>query len=129
MNKNISMYYTSTYTCTYGVNSQKKVFPETNPTRSVRHNFHAWLPDGLFSNQNPNLGKFWIVLQWNIFLDLWSIELPFRTFYGYLVYFEVILVYFPVLVCCANKNLATLLSPLSNSGKVLGGFLREELPW
>jgi hypothetical protein len=22
------------------------------------------LPDGLFSNQNPNLGKFWRALEW-----------------------------------------------------------------
>jgi hypothetical protein len=40
--------------------------------------------------------------------------LPNGTFYGRLVQFEVILVhiFFPVLVCCAEKNLATLMSPM-----------------
>jgi hypothetical protein len=35
------------------------------------------------------------------------------TFYGHLVYFMVIWYIFPVLVCCAIKNLATLLLVLS----------------
>jgi hypothetical protein len=35
------------------------------------------LPDGLFSNKNPNLGKFWRVLQWTLIL------------YGHLVQFTV----------------------------------------
>jgi hypothetical protein len=32
----------------------------------------------------------------------------FRICYGHLEYFVVFLVYFPVLVCCTKKNLATL---------------------
>jgi hypothetical protein len=39
------------------------------------------LPDGIFSNQNPDLGKFWTALQWKM-LEY------FR--YGHLVYFMTI---------------------------------------
>jgi hypothetical protein len=35
------------------------------------------------------------------FVAIWYVLWPFGIFYGYLVYF------FPVLVCCATKNLAT----------------------
>jgi hypothetical protein len=34
---------------------------------------------------------------------------PFGIFYGLLVYLLVILIYFPFLVFCTNKNLATLI--------------------
>jgi hypothetical protein len=37
-------------------------------------------------------------------MAIWSISLPFGIFYGHLVYFVAIL------VCCTNKNLATLVS-------------------
>jgi hypothetical protein len=62
-----------------------------------------------FQTKNPNLGKFWTVLQWKIlvyFMSIWSILWAFDVWYGhgYLVY-----TYFPVLVCCTKKNLATLL--------------------
>jgi hypothetical protein len=43
----------------------------------------AGLPDGLFSNQNPNLGKFWRVLQWQMlvyFMAVWSILSPLRKY-------------------------------------------------
>jgi phosphotransferase system glucose/maltose/N-acetylglucosamine-specific IIC component len=50
------------------------------------------LPDGIFSNKNPYLGKFWRVFQWNA-----------------LVYFVAIWYIFNVLICCTKKNLATLL--------------------
>jgi hypothetical protein len=40
------------------------------------------------------------------FIAIGSILLPFRI-YGHLIYFVVILVHFPVSVCCAKKNLAT----------------------
>jgi hypothetical protein len=33
---------------------------------------------------------------------------PFGEFHGHLVYFKGYLVFFPVLVCCTKKNLATL---------------------
>jgi hypothetical protein len=36
-----------------------------------------------FQTKNPNLGKFWRDLQWNILAFLW----PFGIFYGHLVYF------------------------------------------
>jgi hypothetical protein len=35
----------------------------------------AGLPDGIFQTKNPNLGKFWRVLQWKAlvyFLAIWS---------------------------------------------------------
>jgi hypothetical protein len=44
------------------------------------------LPDGLFSNQNPNLCKFWRALEWYI-LWSWSILHPIGIFYGHLVNF------------------------------------------
>jgi hypothetical protein len=43
------------------------------------------------------------------FMAVWSILQPFGIFCGHLVYFMVIWYIFPVLVCCAKKNLATLL--------------------
>jgi hypothetical protein len=59
---------------------------------------HSGLPDGLFSNQNHNLGKIWRFLQWKKllhFMTIWSILQPFGIgilwpfgiFYGHLVYF------------------------------------------
>jgi hypothetical protein len=63
-----------------------------------------------FQTKNSNLGKFWWVFQWKglvyfmaLFSAVWFILWSFGTFYGYLVYFS-------VLVCCTKKNLATLLS-------------------
>jgi hypothetical protein len=63
-----------------------------------------------FQTKNANLGKFWRVLQWNMF----------GTFYGHLVFLEPLGIFngnfvdfmvlwfiFPVLVCCTKKNLAT----------------------
>jgi hypothetical protein len=46
-----------------------------------------------FQTKNPNLGKFWRVLQWEIFIYfmiIWSILRPLEIFYGHLVYFVVI---------------------------------------
>jgi hypothetical protein len=43
-----------------------------------------------FQTKNPNLGKFWRVLQWKMlvyFMTIWSILLPFGLFYCHLVYF------------------------------------------
>jgi hypothetical protein len=51
-----------------------------------------------FQTKNPNLGKFWRVLQWKILVDvmiIWSILLPMETFYGHLVDFVVIWYIFP----------------------------------
>jgi hypothetical protein len=62
------------------------------------------LPDGLFSNKNPKLGKLRRALErlenvdileywniWNIgvfFPNIWDILWPFGTFCGHLVYFS-----------------------------------------
>jgi hypothetical protein len=65
------------------------------------------LPDGIFSNQNPYLGKFWRILQWNdlvYFTTIWYMY----VFYGHLVYLMVFWYFFHVLVFCIKKNLATL---------------------
>jgi hypothetical protein len=46
-----------------------------------------------FQTKNPNLGKFWRVLQWKIlvyFMTIWSILRPLEIFYGNLAYFVVI---------------------------------------
>jgi hypothetical protein len=55
------------------------------------------LPDGIhiFKTKNPNFGKFWRVLQWNMlvyFTAIWSILRPFGQFYGHLVYYMAIFV-------------------------------------
>jgi hypothetical protein len=52
--------------------------------------------------KNPNLGKFWRLLQLKVlvyFMSIWSILRPFGRFYGHLVYCVVIWFIFPVLVC------------------------------
>jgi hypothetical protein len=46
------------------------------------------LPDGLFSNQNPNFGKIWRDFEWKLLLyfrTIWNILLPFGILYGLLV--------------------------------------------
>jgi hypothetical protein len=46
-----------------------------------------------FQTKNPNLGKFWRVLPWEIlvyFMTIWSILRPLEIFYGHLVYLGVI---------------------------------------
>jgi hypothetical protein len=58
----------------------------------------AGLPDGLFSNQNRNLGKFWRALEWkmllyfmiiwNILRHIWYKLWPFGIVCGHLVYFS-----------------------------------------
>jgi hypothetical protein len=68
-----------------------------------------------FQTKNPNLGKFWRVLQWQDICTLWT----FGIFYSQLLYFMAIWyilwlfgIYFPVLVCCIEKNLETLILSL-----------------
>jgi hypothetical protein len=64
-----------------------------------------------FRTKNPNLGKFWRVLQWKIlvyFMAIWSTFQPFDIFHGLWVYFPPFWYILPVLVCCTKKNLATL---------------------
>jgi hypothetical protein len=51
-----------------------------------------------FQTKNPNLGKFWWVLQWKMlvfFMTIWSILRPLDIFYGHSVYLVVIWYIFP----------------------------------
>jgi hypothetical protein len=69
------------------------------------------LPDGTFLlNQNS---QFWRVFQWKkivSFMVNWSILHPFGNFCTHLVFLFSFGTHFPpFLVCCTNKNLATLL--------------------
>jgi hypothetical protein len=55
------------------------------------------LPDD-FQTKNPNLDKFWRVLQWKMLeylMAIWYIYRPFGIFYGSLIYFVVIWHIFP----------------------------------
>jgi hypothetical protein len=70
------------------------------------------LPDSVyFLTKNPNLvnfrrscnGRCWYFYCHSVYFTAkWCILWPFGKFSGHLVYFS------PVLVCCAEKNLATL---------------------
>jgi hypothetical protein len=65
-----------------------------------------------FETKNPNLGKFWRVLQLKIsvyFMPNWSILGSFGIFCSNLVYLKVLWNIFPVLMFCAKRNLATLI--------------------
>jgi hypothetical protein len=65
-----------------------------------------------FQTKYFNLGKFWRVLQWKMFIyftAIGNILRPLGIFYGHLVYFAVIWyifprfgIFFPVLVCCTQ---------------------------
>jgi hypothetical protein len=64
-----------------------------------------------FQTKNPNLGKFWRVLQWKMlvyFMNILSLVRSFDTFNGYLVFLWQVGMFFSVLVYCINKNLATM---------------------
>jgi hypothetical protein len=68
----------------------------------TRH-FSPGLPHGVFFN--PCLGKFWRVLQWKMlvyFTAIWYTSWTLKICLG------VFCKFFPVLVCCTKKNLATL---------------------
>jgi hypothetical protein len=54
------------------------IFSKKSLAASVKSS--AGLPDGIFSNQNSNLGIFWTVLQWKImvhFMTIWYILCTF----------------------------------------------------
>jgi hypothetical protein len=56
------------------------------------------LPDGLFSNQNPNFGQFWRALEWKMltyFMAIWNILPIFGIFYNHLVHSVFIWYIFP----------------------------------
>jgi hypothetical protein len=72
-----------------------------------------------FQTKNPNECKIWRVLQWKMlvyFMAIWTILWPFGQFSGHLAHFMAIWyifprfgTFFPVLVCCTEENLATLM--------------------
>jgi hypothetical protein len=65
----------------------------------------------LISTKNPNLGKFWRVLDWKMLIYFMAIRNSLRTFgkfYDHLVNFVLIWYTDLVLVSRTNKNLATL---------------------
>jgi hypothetical protein len=49
---------------------------ETVQRLRLAYRAQSGLPDGLFSNQNTNLGKFWRVLEWKMlvyFMTIWYV--------------------------------------------------------
>jgi hypothetical protein len=67
------------------------VFQNNNTTPS------PGLPDGLFSNQNPNLGKFWWALYWKMFkyfMAIWNTLWRFGIFYDHKEHFVFIWYFF-----------------------------------
>jgi hypothetical protein len=61
-----------------------------------------------FQTENPNLGKFWKVLQWKLCIGIFIAILSMYVFIDILLSFGI---FFPILVCCNEKNLATLVFP------------------
>jgi hypothetical protein len=83
------------------------------------------LPDGIFSNQNHNLGNFWRVLQWKTcayFWDIWSILQPFGLLYGHWVNFVIIWYFSPVWYVVPRK----IWQPCCRMNPVLGGHLNPK---
>jgi hypothetical protein len=85
-----------------------------------------------FQPKNSNLGKFWRVLHRKVLvysMAIRSILRPFGIFCGHLVYsvaigyyFMVIWYIFPVLVNCANRNLAILVERIISAwGRLFAG--------
>jgi hypothetical protein len=69
------------------------------------------VPNGTFSNKNPNLGIFWRALEYKMlvyFMAIWNIWQPFGIPYSHLVHFWSFGVFLHVLVCFTHINLATL---------------------
>jgi hypothetical protein len=66
-----------------------------------------------FPTKNPNLGKFLRALDKKMliyFMAIWNILRTFGKFYDHLVHFLFIGLFFPLLVSCTKKNLATLVA-------------------
>jgi hypothetical protein len=61
-----------------------------------------------FQTKNPKLCKFWWALDWKMFIYCLAIWNILRIFYEYLVHLCSFGTFFPVLVSCTKKNLATL---------------------
>jgi hypothetical protein len=61
-----------------------------------------------FQTKNPNLGKFWKVLQWKMmvfFMAILSILRPNDIFYGHLVHFVVIWYIFHLWYICSTEKI------------------------
>jgi hypothetical protein len=66
-----------------------------------------------YQTKNPNLGKFWSVLQWKrllYFMASSSILQTFDIIHVHLEYLLFLCIFSPVLVRISDKNLATLAS-------------------
>jgi hypothetical protein len=69
----------------------------------------------IFKQKIPNLGKFWMALDWKMFIcvmAIWNILRTVWKFFDHLVHSVFIWYIFPVLASCTKKNLATLPSAL-----------------
>jgi hypothetical protein len=65
----------------------------------------------IFKPKTPIWVNVWWVLQWEMlvyFTDLWYIVRPIGIFYAYLYSLWSFGIWFPILICCTKKNLATL---------------------
>jgi hypothetical protein len=88
----------------------------TNKQQRIKVMLAPGLPDGFFSNQ---FGQILERLRWEnvdifhghleYFRNIWDILLPFDTFFAFGTFF-------PVLVSCAKKNLATLVGAHNEGG-------------
>jgi hypothetical protein len=87
----------------------------------------CWLEVGIqgcqmfyFQTKNPNMSKFWRVLQWKMLvyvMDISSILRPLGIFYSlcpFGIYFMAIWYIFYILVCCTKKNQAALLLSIAS---------------
>jgi hypothetical protein len=90
--------------------------------RGHERGFRVAIRIARFKPKNPDLGKFWRVFAqvrcWYImYMSILSILWLFGKFCGHLLYFmDIWYTYlFPVLVCCTEKNLATLVAIMERS--------------
>jgi hypothetical protein len=63
-----------------------------------------------FLTKNPNLGKFWRVLEWKMlehFMAIWSVLRPWVSFWAFGKIYGNLVYIFPVLVCFTRQILAT----------------------
>jgi hypothetical protein len=76
---------------------------------SLFKNFRPGLPDVIFSIRNLNLGKFWRVLEWKMFIYsvvIWNILLPFGVHISWQFgkfCCHLVFILLPVLVCFTKK--------------------------
>jgi hypothetical protein len=84
----------------------------------VRHTIHQGCQMVCFQTKNPDLGKFWRVLQWKIFFEHWvylmaigNILWTFGIFCGHLVYFAPFWYFVPRKIChpCYTRQVSYLM--------------------